>query len=381
MDYGSLCSTTALYALRLFLAAIVSVCIWNARLLFLQRRGWQHRMAGAIHLLLLVLGAWMADLTNDQQQYLRLPSLLSKTSRRNFFAYDLILGCLGVAATLTAASNFPHKLVSNAELSGYVQSGTLHRAAIVTQAEMIEHAFYQGLNLLQAMYLHAMCNYVSDTTSGDGGDIANLVPLRLFLLWLVTAPWYFRSLLPVHSFSHNWKLHREQHHEQQSSALKREATISRRPGRSNNGNNHNISHDNEQLEVILYRVKKTQYLFYKHCILHGVNLTVVLHPAALDEIPYQSPWRTFWVLLNASYVMEFFLQTMVKRTVIDQSTMLWCQRVLMGASSLGAIVVLRYVPIWIFSLSLLLNFVHRGHDVANTMGIALLGLALTSAGG
>jgi hypothetical protein len=329
-------------------------------------------MAGAIHLLMLILGAWTADLTDDQQGDGRL------TLRRFYFAFDVILGCLGVVATLTAAANFPHKLVSNAAVSGYVQSGTLHKTAIVTQAEMIEHSFYQALNLLQATYLHALSYFASNARAGTISSTNSIVLPGLFLLWLVTSPWYFRSHLPVHSFSHNWKLARKQQELKQSKYPGRDATNSTSRA---SGTKHTIgTDDNDQLEVLLYRIKKAQYLFYKHGVLHGVNLTVILDVDALKEIPYQSSWRTFWILLNASYVMEFFMQTMVKRNVIDQSTMLWFQRFLMAAASLGAMVVLKYVPIWIFLLSLVLNFVHRHHDVVNTMGIAILGLSLMCVG-
>jgi hypothetical protein len=71
-------------------------------------------------------------------------------------------------------------------------------------------------------------------------------------------------------------------------------------------------------------------------------------------------------------VMEFFLQTLVKRHIIHQSTMLLYNRVLMIASSLGAIVVLKYVPVYVVGISVLLNFTHRGHDVINTLLVAFL---------
>lgn len=85
-----------------------------------------------------------------------------------------------------------------------------------------------------------------------------------------------------------------------------------------------------------------------------------------------------------SYVMEFFLQSLVKRkTILRQSEMLWLQRWLMMSASVGATVVLwelviisdeahgnrLLLPI-ISTASLILNFTHRHHDVFNTMAIA-----------
>jgi hypothetical protein len=272
-------------------------------------------------------------------------------------------------ATLTAASDFPHKYVSNISVGDYVQSGTLHKKAIVTQSEMIEHSFYQGLNLCQAMYLHVMC-HLRD---------ANIL-VRFFFLWLVTVPWYFRSLLPVHSFSHNWKLyikHKQQQEQQQQqhqtgvAAAEEEASSGTRCARKKVW-----TIDGEDMEVIMYKIKKAQYIFYKHFIFHGVNQSALISVDTTKEIPYSSSWRTFWILLNASYVMEFFLQTMVKRRVFDQSTMLFYNRFLMASSSLGAMVVLKYVKLWIVCLSVLLNFCHRHHDVSNAVGIALTNIVV-----
>jgi hypothetical protein len=256
------------------------------------------------------------------------------------------LGCSGILTTLTAASDFPHKYVTNLNDGAFAQSGTLSEKAIVTQAEMIEHSFYQLINLFQAIYLHLMHQLT-----------ATKAPLwmRYFLLWLVTAPWIFRTFVPVNSFSHNWKIFNERRQSREHNMLKTksEAKVC------------------ATLEVFLYRIKKTQYIFYKHCILHGVNITMMLSRPALHKIPHSRAWRTFWILLNSSYVMEFFLQTMVKRKILSQATMLRLNVTLMIASSLGALFILNIVPVWICALSVVLNFVHRHHDVVNTLGIAL----------
>lgn len=326
--YAVTCSTVSLVTFKAFLVGVISVCLWNVRRLFLEWHGVRHRLCGAIHLILLVVGALGSDADNKQQYYL---------------VHDFILGVSGIVTTLTAAADFPHKLVSNDSEGQYVQSGTLHQKAIVTQVEMIEHSFYQGLNLCQAMYLHAMHHCHASNAP---------IWVRFFLLWLVTAPWIFRSLFPVSSFSHNWKLH----HERQNSSQ-----------RQNNTHPVNIS-----WELLMYKVKKAQYIFYKHCILHGINITVLLMPDAPERIPLGRAWRIFWILLNASYVFEFFLQTLVKRSVINQTTMLLFNQLLMFAASLGALVVLKDVAIWIVSLSVAMNFLHRHHDVVNTVGIAIV---------
>ena len=56
---------------------------------------------------------------------------------------------------------------------------------------------------------------------------------------------------------------------------------------------------------LLYRLKKYQYLTYKHCLLHGLNIGVALSGDALARQP---AFRLYWLCINAAYVMEFFLQ-------------------------------------------------------------------------
>jgi hypothetical protein len=163
---------------------------------------------------------------------------------------------------------------------------------------------------------------------------------------LVGAP-----LFPVHSFRQNWK----QREQPQS---------------------HESSH---RLETALYRIKKAQYLFYKHVVLHGVNLAVALPPppqldtTSTEDGPLvtQRSWRIFWLCLNAAYAMEFFLQSLVRRHVLRQSTMLWLNRLLMAVSSAAAVpAILRTVRWELCLTSLVLNLYHRHHDVFNTMGLA-----------
>eukprot|EP01034_Spumella_vulgaris_P021758 gene21758-27814_t len=188
---------------------------------------------------------------------------------------------------------------------------------------MIEHSFYQAVNLIQVLYLHAMSHEFNDS-------------VRLLMLLLVTSPWLLRDLFPVNRFSDNY-----------------------------------VKQDDKSTSFIriLYRIKKYQYVFYKHFLLHGLNITVALDPN-ISSIATDSYFRTYWLLLNTAYVMEFFLQTLVKKGRMSQSRMLFMQQLLMVASSLAALSVLAHVNWWAAAVSLALNFLHRKHDVLNTAGIA-----------
>ena len=68
-----------------------------------------------------------------------------------YAAFDLVLGVLGTVLTLTAARDFR----AHARVASPV-SGTLGADATVKVSEMIEHSFYQGLNLVQIAVLHAL---------------------------------------------------------------------------------------------------------------------------------------------------------------------------------------------------------------------------------
>lgn len=194
---------------------------------------------------------------------------------------------------------------------------------MVTQAEMQEHAFYQGLNLAQSIYMHAVMHV-------EG------FYLRWLCLLAVTLPWYWRHRFPVHSFRDNWNKHQPE----------------------------------TELEALLYRIKKWQYVFYKHVVFHGLNISMALSPIQLK-------YRLFWICLNTSYVMEFFLQSLVKRRILSQATMLLLNQFLMVVSSVSSIPVLLHVSVPVSLASLVLNFVNRHHDVGNTMGVATLALLLS----
>lgn len=195
--------------------------------------------------------------------------------------------------------------------------------ATVTYGEMIEHVFYQIVNLAQIVYLH-----------GVGSTFASSLEVRLAMAAAVSSIWLVRDIFPVHSFSANYSADRLD--------PKSSTTVRR-----------------------MYRVKKFQYVFYKHCLLHGLNFSVALSGGY--QIASDRPFRLYWLLLNTSYVMEFFLQTLVKKGYLSQSHLLTTQRVLMLASSLAAIHPLRFVQPLLAVASMGLNFAHRHHEVKNCL--------------
>jgi hypothetical protein len=226
---------------------------------------------------------------------------------------DCLLGGCGIFLAYSAAEDFGHKHVVNSA------SGTLDEHATVTHAEMREHVFYQGVNLVQIVFLH--CS--SAHTAALGG--------RLALAAAATSVWLARDRFPVNPFSANYE-----------------------------------KLDPRSTDVIrwLYRLKKYQYVFYKHFLLHGLNISVALSGAALA---CEAHFRIYWLLLNTSYVMEFFLQTLVKKGHLSQRGLLGLQALLMAASSLAALSTLAHVHLPVAGLSLALNFAHRHHDVFNTL--------------
>ena len=139
-----------------------------------------------------------------------------------------------------------------------------------------------------------------------------------------------------------------------------------------------IGKQNSWLETKLYQIKKWQYVFYKHTILHGLNISVAFpakSAASKSEaipLPLSSSWRTFWLCLNSSYVFEFYLQSLVKRRFISQRSMLALQRVLMTASSISALLAVKgVVRPEICAMSVMMNFRNRGRDVLNVLFVAL----------
>ena len=247
-----------------------------------------HSTVGILYLIWLLTGFFLTAILSFQDDIFEHHSLF-QNRREVHFAYDVILGLLGIILTLSAANDFPHRKVKN------FASGTLDEHATVTHGEMVEHSFYQGLNLIQIIYIHLL-SYISTPQ------------YKLLLCLLATSPWLVRSWFPVNSFSANYS-----------------------PG--------NTDPKSTWWVKILYRIKKYQYVFYKHFLLHGLNISLVLHDSVLPSGVGMAEWpafRMYWLLLNTAYVMEFFLQTLVKKGHLKQQNMLQMQKLLMLASSIAA---------------------------------------------
>ena len=184
------------------------------------------------------------------------------------------------------------------------------------------------------------------------------------MLFAVTLPWAVRKRFPVNSFSANWQ-------------------------RNNDGNDTNNEENKNRIKLgteteskslwlinAMYRFKKWQYIFYKHTILHGLNVSVAVVSSNRWQqgVALTSQWRIFYLLLNTSYVMEFFLQSLVRRGVLAQRFMMALNILLMASSSLAAMDsnVLGQVRIEAALLSLWFNFSNRGHDILNTMATFVL---------
>ncbi len=94
------------------------------------------------------------------------------------------------------------------------------------------------------------------------------------------------------------------------------------------------------------------------------------HANAAVALPQQRGFRLYWTCLNAAYVLEFFLQTLVRRRVMAQRTMLALNALLMAASTAAALPVLRRVRPEAAAASLALNFARRGREITNTALVA-----------
>ncbi len=121
-------SVVAAVLALVFAAMLIRIIVPIPRL-FSKRIGRRHAQTGLAYLTWLAVGF--------------LSTIFMTVNSATAVAYDAVLGTLGISLTLTAAHEFGHKNVRNRA------SGTLDEDATVTYDEMIEHAFYQGLNLFQ----------------------------------------------------------------------------------------------------------------------------------------------------------------------------------------------------------------------------------------
>jgi hypothetical protein len=360
MDVASLAAATTPLAIALLLAhhaeLVATLVAPNARRLFAPRYGRSHRLAGVVYLVVLAIGLCDVAATVVATRAWGPRGAAGVFSTISPFpmgpnarvAHDVALGVAGVILTVTAARDFGRAHAS-ARVKN-VASGALDEDDTVTREEMLEHAFYQGLNLAQVLFLRA--------TTSTAMRSCGQTPSALLLLLLVTSAWLLRPLFPVNRFSHNYT----------------------RAGR-----------DPRALTSVLYRVKKYQYVFYKHFLLHGLNVTAAVSAAAATSNAATPPsfnplrpddvvFRTYWLGLNAAYVMEFFLQTLVKRKYASQSRMLRMNVALMVITTAPAVVVLAGVCLPAAVVSLALNFFSPGRELGN-VALATCAAMLSRGGG
>ena len=300
--------------------------------LFFRRHARTHRLLGLVHFLILLFGTLQNFSTcflseNDAEREERSEPFYSifmvGSSPTGIFALHLVMGISGIATTLSAAFDFQYL-----NLAKNRASGTLDADATVTYSEMVEHSFYQGLNLIQICFFHAL-----------GIPFICTWPWRAVGLIFVTSPWLARAWFPINHFSDNY-----------------------------------IGTHKIKATHAMYAYKKAQYLAYKHLLFHGMNIYAAVlcdRDMLLSGLALSNGFGQYWMLLNVSYVMEFFLQTLVKRRVISQYYMLFLQAVLMLGATLSVISI-DFGARWLLiaGFSLMLNFIHRGHDFLNTLVLA-----------
>ena len=287
----------------------------------------RHRLTGVAHMLTLAFGGALLFQKDDLYYY---------RGEVTVIAYDVLLALTGILTTASAISDFGklHMRVREGGGEGgkgeqrrrqQQASGVLHETKTVATSEMKEHLFYQALNLVQILYLH-FCDACAD------------VNVRVLALVATTwSAWRYRAQFPVNSFSQNYS----------------------------GGENGRWF---DSVENALYRAKKWQYVFYKTCCLHGLNISSAIWGRSTDlsVATGGKRFQLYWCCLNASYVMEFFLQTLVKKKYAAQSNVLLMNQFLMLVSSLSAIpVVLSRVHPIAFLAALALNFLNRKKEATN----------------
>ena len=313
-----------------YLILIVVIIQGGFKSLFLKKTARRHRLSGLIYL------AWIVVCTLDAH-------FLFFDGYYPLIAFStIVLNIMGIIVTLSAAYGFSyHKRVQN------VASGVLDEDSTVTFNEMIEHSFYQMVNLVQIIFFHGvycvtqlyydqLYSYLMIMTNKN--DISNTIILQCIGLVFVTSLWLIRNKFPVNHFSDNYT-----------------------KGQSTR-------------EALLYRLKKYQYVFYKHFLLHGLNITLVLRYEILSDMAVNQQFRLYWIGLNLAYVSEFFLQTLVKRKKLKQWKMIMIQQCLLMplTTILTLPIIYKYVNLNVAMLSLLFNFMHRGHDFTNTIFVFLI---------
>ena len=297
---------------------LISICCFFGVLFFFVTKnckmffkpiGKLHALNGFIALVLLVYG--FADVFINKQTHM---------------AYHVLLGVVLTFLPITALE-FGHEKVDN------VASGSLDPHATISRSEMLEHVFYQMLNLVNILYYHS---------------IPHVEYSSIYMLcFLSSGIWVFRDFFPVNRFSDNYT---------------------------------KIDPKSTDWIRLLYRMKKWQYVFLKHFLQFGLNLSIAIMATNYrPHMIYSLEFRWFWMFLNTSFVMEFFLQTMVKKGYLQQKMMLELNFLLMICSSITAVFLMHKFVFWQAGLaSLVLNFVNRKHDTLN-MGIMICGIYIVYA--
>jgi len=329
LTVGRLLNTAlAFFFLRLLLAVVAH------RQMLYPRYGRTHRLVGMALVLYLVAGLVDARLTSPFIP----PRLVA--------IYDAGISVLGFAAAYSAALDFGSE---RAHQRGSEASGILDEKAVVSRSEMIEHCFYQLLNLCQIGFLYAVAALPQRRVEAHGErPLAGADVARVALALGMLLPWLARARFPVNPFSANYN----------------------RPGVGGT----------TPLIRFLYRMKKYQYLLYKHGLLHGLNASVAVARCMPHAAPCSPPlvgtghFRLYWLCLNTAYVNEFFMQTLVRRRYMSQRWMLVLQQTLMLVSTAAAVQVLQAVRPLPAALSFALNFARRGHEVSN--GCVVIAVAL-----
>ena len=303
-----------------YCAFLSSSVLPNMNILFFKKKyGRVHRMTGLLLLLFLLGGLFVLVFEWSRLVFLQ--------SLHYIFVYDISVGILGIGVAQSAAWEFSitHSKINN------LASGVLDDATTVTISEMQEHVFYQIVNVIQIFSLHMMQRLEADSP----------IIISYLVVFVVSCPWLFRHWFPVNKFQDNYEKGQSKY----------------------------------TLISLMYRTKKYQYVFYKHFLLHGLNISQAFFPSTASSstsIIQQLHFRIYWLVLNMSYVFEFFLQSLVKVGYLKQQRMLVMQQILMTAASIAAVHVLWYhVDIKVASLSLMLNFINRGHEVFN-VGMATI---------
>ena len=356
-------------AMALFLLELVITLVApNFGRLFLPRYGRRHRAMGAVYIAVLIVGltdiaARVSSGSDDGESAgsgaggAWFHALGFPMDRPGRVAFDVLLGVAGTTLTLTAAYDFKH--AHEEDRVRNKASGPLDPDQTVTFEEMLEHSFYQALNLCQVAFLHLVAR-VDERDRALGRrhmSLGSLAP-RLTLLSAVTVPWVFRGAFPTNRFSDNYDA---------------------KKGRDPWG-----------VTSVLYRMKKYQYVFYKHFMLHGLNVGVAIDgfdglrkprtggtPIGRISLVNATPFRLYWLGLNAAYVMEFFLQTLVKRNYITQGRMLRMNQFLMLVSTTAALAVLRHCSVLGSIVSLAVNFTRLSGECG---GVALAAAAAARGG-